>query len=104
LSGGKLMCETRNESRLANSSRNTQQDDEGETRPPRPRRRTSSGPPHRIRGGGPLDVLRRGRGGRVSPSSSCCVLRELFARRLSFRVSHISLPPLKPVTSIACHS
>merc|ERR1711934_646690 len=55
LSGGKLMCETRNESRLANSSRNTQQDDEGEMRPPRPRRRTSSGPPHRIRGGGPRD-------------------------------------------------
>ena len=58
LAGGKLMCETRNETRLANSSRNAQQDNDGETRPrPRPRRKVAdtNGPPHRIRGGGPRD-------------------------------------------------
>ena len=57
MNGGKLMCETRNDSRqMTQSTDNENENDTQQKR--RPRRNENSrtnGPPHRIRGGGPRE-------------------------------------------------
>ena len=55
MNGGKLMCETRNDSRQMTQSTDNENDTQQKRRPRRNDNSRTNGPPHRIRGGGPRD-------------------------------------------------